>query len=212
MRWSVFVSLILLTLFGFGLRVHDSRLHESRMAPESVAHAGPAFRPPFIREAFTNHVEWQDKVESHPKVSRDEAEQEALELGQKSLTQWLRSKYPEIAYVPSAKFMHKNIIKSSKPVPYESGAILDQPFCKVEMELELTRDNLEKIKQEDHDMRIEGRLWGLARIVGGLVLLLGAVAGSIRLDEWTKGYLTWPLRIGAMALAAGGAALLWFVV
>ena len=56
------------------------------------------------------------------------------------------------------------------------------------------------------------RLGGLARIVGGLVLLFGAVAGSIRLDEWTKGYLTWPLRVAALVLGAGGAAVLWFVV
>jgi len=43
------------------------------------------------------------------------------------------------------------------------------------------------------------------------VLVLGAIAGAIRLDEWTKGYFPLPLKLGVVALAAAGAVAVWVI-
>src|SRR5437764_1032335 len=80
------------------------------------------------------------------------------------------------------------------------------------LELAITADDLKEIQQEDHKFRVEQRLWLAGRGFGGLVLLLGAVAGFMRLDELTKGYFTFPLRVAALTLGVVGALVVWFVI
>ena len=207
MRWSVIAALIFVALLVIGIRST-----EPMAAPAiAVAHAGPTVQPPARGES--SGVEWQGKLVSFPFVKRDDARRDALAKAQDQLATWLHAKYPEIHYTPTPDFIDRNkLIKSEKEVPHTPDADQNVEMVKVEMDLELSSDGLKKIREEDRNQIIEGRLLGLARIVGGLVLLFGAVAGSIRLDEWTKGYLTWPLRIGALCLGAGGAAVLWFVL
>jgi len=208
MRWSVFAALIFVALLVVGV--------QSSQNPPPVpgkAHAGP---PPHANARGEAAVEWQDKVESRPFVKREEAREEArndaVARARHRLTAWLREKYPGIRYSPTAEFFKQNkLIKSETEKPGPEPDV-NVETIKVEVDVELSTDALNKIVQEDRKQLIEGRLWSLARIVGGLVLLFGVVAGSIWLDERTKGYLTWPLRIGALVLGAGGAAVLWFVV
>jgi hypothetical protein len=204
MRWSVFAALIFVALLVVGIQ-------SSQTPPmPCIAHAGP---PPHANARSEAAVEWQDKVESRPFVKREEARIDAVARARERLTTWLREKYPSIRYSPTAEFIDRNkLVKSETETKHVLDADHDVELIKIEMDVELSGDALKKIVQEDRNQVIEGRLWGLARLVGGLVLLFGAVAGSIRLDEWTKGYLTWPLRIGALVLGAGGAAVLWFVV
>ena len=52
------------------------------------------------------------------------------------------------------------------------------------------------------------RLGWLARVVAGLVALLAAVAGYIRLEEWSKGYYTGWLKLAAAVAVAVGLFLL----
>jgi hypothetical protein len=200
MRWSVFVALIFVALLVVGI--------QSPQNP-GKADAGP---PPDANARSEAAVEWQDKVEGDPFVNLDDARNDAVAKARDRLTTWLREKHPSIRYAPTAESFKRNkLIKSETEKPGPEPEI-NVKTIKVEVDVELSADALKKIVQEDRNEVIEGRLWGLARIVGGLVLLFGAVAGSIQLDERTKGYLTWPLRIAALFVGAGGAAVLWFVV
>lgn len=204
MRWSVFVALVFIALLVVGIQTSQN--------PPPVpakAHAGPPPRPNARGESAAE--KW--KVESRPFVKREDAHRDAVDRARERLTEWLRENYPNIRYKPTPEFINQiKLVKSETETKHILDADHDVELIKVEVDVELSADALKKIVQEDRNLLIEGRLWGLARIVGGLVLLFGAVAGSIRLDEWTKGYLTWPLRIAALVLGAGGAAVLWFVV
>src|SRR5438105_1462128 len=176
MRWSVAVGLLFAALFVAGIQTS-----QTPMPVPGKVYAGPPSRPAARGE--NQVVEWHAEAKGRPFVKRDEARRDALDDGQAKLTEWLRAKYPEIRYAPTADFIDRNkLVKSEKEVPY----VYTQDNTSVEMvivgmDLELTPDGLSKIVQEDRNQLIEGRLWGLARVVGGLVLLFGAVAGSIRL-------------------------------
>jgi hypothetical protein len=48
-------------------------------------------------------------------------------------------------------------------------------------------------------------------VLAVLVLILAAVAGYIRADEWTRGYYTGRLRVLAVGAVAAGAAAVWWL-
>ena len=47
---------------------------------------------------------------------------------------------------------------------------------------------------------------------GQTIVLLTAIAGYVRLDEWSKGYYTGALRVAALAVVLASAAGMWFFV
>ena len=56
------------------------------------------------------------------------------------------------------------------------------------------------LMQQIRNQRMGDRMLGLGKVLGVLVVLLGGVAGYLRLDEWTKGYYTTWLRLGVIGL------------
>ena len=74
----------------------------------------------------------------------------------------------------------------------------------VEYEVEVTTDQVRELRSQD-------RLGTALRLV---IAVIGvALAGFVflRLDDWTKGYLTSWLAVAAAALAGGAAALAFFI-
>lgn len=74
----------------------------------------------------------------------------------------------------------------------------------VEYDIEITADQV-------RELRAQERVAGGMRVLGMLVAVALAGFLFLRADEWTRGYLTSWLAIGAVALAGGAAAALIFV-
>jgi hypothetical protein len=76
------------------------------------------------------------------------------------------------------------------------------PTTYVTFDLELTRAAWEELASSERDTMTMQRMGWLARMVAILTVLLGCVAGYIRVDEYTKGYYTGRLRVLAVAVVA----------
>jgi hypothetical protein len=80
---------------------------------------------------------------------------------------------------------------------------------RIHMRLDMTTAAWRELAKEERAARSQERLEAVARGLGVLTVLLGAVAGYVRLDEWTKGYYTGRLRLAAVVLVGlAGAAFL----
>ena len=74
----------------------------------------------------------------------------------------------------------------------------------VEYDVEVTADQVRELRTRD-------RVGSSLRIFGAIAAVALAGFLFLRLDEWTKGYLTRWLAIAAVLLAGGTAAALYFV-
>jgi hypothetical protein len=73
-------------------------------------------------------------------------------------------------------------------------------------DLELTTEGWRELAEMERKGLAHERTETTARVLAILTVLLGAVAGYIRLDEWTKGYYTGRLRLAALALVVAATA------
>jgi hypothetical protein len=80
---------------------------------------------------------------------------------------------------------------------------------RVLLRLNLTAAGEQELATLEREYRSQDRMETVARLLGVLTVLLGVVAGYVRLDEWTKGYYTGRLRLAAVVLVGlAGAAFL----
>ena len=71
---------------------------------------------------------------------------------------------------------------------------------KVTLDLEMTRGTYLELAEADRSHIVGERIEGVGRVLSIVVVALGALAGYIRLDEFTKGYYTGRLRLLAIAI------------
>ena len=106
------------------------------------------------------------------------------------------------------EFVRRDSRKVRPPEPEERTRLAKHDFgpnlVYVEYSVELRPEQIRELRTRD-------RLIDTLRILGGVTA--AALAGFLflRLDEWTRGYLTRWLAVGALALAAGAAVALYFV-
>ncbi|HEV3261836.1 MAG TPA: hypothetical protein VG013_33610 [Gemmataceae bacterium] len=110
------------------------------------------------------------------------------------------------------------LINGSRWAVEEERQLKDRPgmrLYRVRVKVGVSPQELTEIKKVSHDehvrnrkQRMEQRMLPLAQVLGGLVALLAAVAGYVRLDEWSKGYYRRWLRLGA----AGFVSVAWVVL
>jgi hypothetical protein len=148
-------------------------------------------------------------------ASSSRAMQDALTRAQAELVDQLHAQSPPVEWTPPIDFMSK-LVKNSSEKKFDdiidNNTLKEQvgPMYQITLNMELTPDAQRDILRNDRSFRGGQRMVMLGRILAGLVVALAAVAGFIRLDEWTKGYLTNGLRIGAVGLIlAAVAALVW---
>jgi hypothetical protein len=138
---------------------------------------------------------------------------DALQVARNKFAEYLQSKHPEMAWKPSPEFMREHMVKSKREEPKTLDSVVNSPeLYQVHLDLELNADSQKEVEKEAREFQVHQRMLLLGRGLGGLVLLLGAIATWIRVDEWTKGYLTLPLRALIIALAIGGIIALWWLV
>jgi len=82
---------------------------------------------------------------------------------------------------------------------------------KFELKLKLEPDYVRQLARRERDFRMSERMDGLARALAFVVAGLFAVAGYVRLDEWSKGYFTGWLKFAAAAGIVGAGVIAWMV-
>jgi len=106
-----------------------------------------------------------------------------------------------LADLPSSEWVRDRL--SEHRLPEErKGVIGDEPVHRMKLQVEMTRAAYLELAEADRAFRVRERIDWVAHALGIAVVALGALAGYIRLDEFTKGYYTGRLRALAVVLVA----------
>jgi hypothetical protein len=193
--WSLMMLGILffcLVAFGFRLR-------------EVVAAEGSSAPSPVVKSYGTAQTPWKISKEGWGKTSED-ARRDALTKAYGQFLEDLRSQTPPLEWRPPPDYLEKHLRQRLQWD--EDTRTLDEPVGRMKhatLTVSLTDQDRQEIRQLDQQVRREDRLLFLAKILAGVLVFLAAVAGYIRLDEWSKGYYTGWLRFGAASLIGGAA-------
>jgi hypothetical protein len=139
-------------------------------------------------------VVWSTKVESRP-LPYSAAYDDATDRATNALTHEL-----ELSHVPSRDYVRKRLVANYTENKGPTIEGVGDTFI-VKYDLELTREMWRELAQYERATRVQERMGGLARVIAIMTVLLGCIAGYIRLDEYTKGYYTGRLRALTLAFA-----------
>lgn len=141
---------------------------------------------------------WKATIESQP-LPKPLAAEDFLDMIRAKLTHELNLTHP-----PSREWVNdeRNIIKlrMDETKPLSKADELIGEVVQLKGEVELTQDGWKDLVRIERKDRSDERLELAARGLGLLTVLLGAVAGYIRIDEWTKGYYSKRLFLAASLL------------
>jgi hypothetical protein len=205
MRASIVASLILLALLGMGLRGWiDEAGPPSALAEESTSQ-------PTTAKLDKPAPLWERQVVGNPHSKPEDAMDDALNQASETFARHMKQKHPGMAWTPSPEFVRKHLVKGeprAEPTTVGNSGELYQ----VRLNLELNSEGQKEVEIEAREFLVHQRMLLLGRGVGMLVLVLGGIAAFIRVNDWTKGYLTFPLRLLTIALAAAGIFAIWWLV
>lgn len=181
--------------------------------PELVAvHDSIPIMPPAVRPAYTAVI--TARVSSSiPYATEAEAEQDALANARTTIIRELAELDPPVHYTPTLNEVRNEFIRKdsrSVKVPTEAEREefkkngVDANRVYVEYDLQVTSDQV-------REMRTRDRVAITLRVMFGAAFAALAVFVFLRLDEWTKGYLTRWLACAAVVLVGGTVAALYFV-
>jgi type IV secretory pathway VirB10-like protein len=196
-------------------------------APPAPAEAQPPKQPEGLihrdakptKSSEPPKVLWSKEVSGDARTTSQAAHRSALEAAARAFGEYLKDKYPGFKWTPTLEFLldddiergHKMVVEEQdeeRRLADGEAPVLVQTKLKIEL-----RESHEKAAlQEDRKVRVESRLWQAGRGLGGLVIILFAIVGYVRMDDWTKGYLSFPLKLTALAVAVAGPAALWLLV
>jgi hypothetical protein len=216
MRASVIATIFLVAVLGVSLQLRSDRpLIGMPAEAQEPAHPAPPERPrettrgPAVRPQTAGEPMWKAEVSGEFQTTAAAARLDAQKAAARKLGEKLRDKIPGFRYEPTVKFLTDNRMLNEG---VEEKQVLTDPSAPVMLRqtvtVELREPQLKVLMEEDRRERVTERLWQAGHILAGLLAMLVAVAGYVRLDDWTKGYFSLPLKLGALALAAGGAVVL----
>jgi hypothetical protein len=191
MRLARSLSLIALFVLAAGLGAATER---TAMPKARVTASGDAKYPSWTITAWGKTV--------------DDGTEVALDTAREEVESYLARQDPPVRWKPSPGWVDKNLVKTRHPEPKN----LDDPLLgegyDVTLKVEVGPKQYREILEKDREGRARERSLLLARVLAGVVALLVAVVGYLRLDEATKGYYTLWLRLGALGLVGAVAAAL----
>lgn len=162
----------------------------------------------------TSPVVITDRVSSAlPYTLAGEADEDALLQAQEKVAQRLRELRPPVNVRPSLDAVRSEYVRRETrtvryPGPQESELLKQNGYSAervyVEYDVQVTADQVRVLRTQD---RIDDAL----RAIGVLTAAALAAFLFLRLDEWTKGYLTSRLAVGAIILAVGVTAAAVFI-
>lgn len=148
-----------------------------------------------------------------PQPSKDKAMNDALLVARQKIVDHLRSLDPPVETIPTLDDVRNKYVKPESVVEVQPTEAVRTAWAEsklepnrmwVEIDVEVTDNHVRELRAKD---RITSAGW----ISAGVFLLVATLFGFLRLDAWTRGYLTTFLGLGAAALAGGGLALLAFM-
>jgi len=241
MRFSTFFILLVLVLAVFGIRAARSTViyvppmppaqarvpyqqhrndddsnpamskNKNKRGPDMQAKARPR-TPELAQPVPPKEPLWKAEINGQG-TSPQAARQEAVKSAAEKLSAHLRARFPDFKYTPTPQFLidHKMVDEG-----HDEKLTLDDPsgpeMTMHTLTVELRPDPLDELLTADRHERGGDRLWEAGRILGGLLVMLIALVGYVRLDDWTKGYFSFPLKLGALGLAVAGPVVCWWLI
>lgn len=105
----------------------------------------------------------------------------------------------DLSRPPSREYVRKRMLAEYKENPGKTIEGVTETTV-VTYDLVATREVLRELAQFERESRVRERMGGLAMITAIITVALGCIAGYVRLDEYTKGYYTWRLRLLAVGI------------
>ena len=178
-------------------RFHNGNTFVIRSEPGSAitsAATSKKSRPPRGPDAEAVLVTWD--LTGDYSFTENEAWESALESARSQVTHDLKLVAPL-----SRETIREKLVKNWEPE--KNPKILEgTEAVRIKLHMELNRGTYRELAEADRAVRVEERTEGVGRILGIVVVALGAVAGYIRLDDLTKGYYTGRLRALTVAVVA----------
>jgi hypothetical protein len=173
-------------------------------------HPGP--RPPHAFEGGPAVAENTPKAQPWRVTGygkdRADAEADAWEKAQQQVADYLAGLNPPVEWRPSPEYV-KELAKQPPEVEGPEERAVGKVY-KVTLTVDVG-SHLQDILKHDRHHRMEVRQLLLAKVLGGLVVLLAVVALYFRLEEYTKGYYTTWLRLTALGLLAVTGVGVWWL-
>jgi hypothetical protein len=142
--------------------------------------------------------------------TREDAEENALKRAQERIIAYLVANNHRLGWAPNLDYIKKNMVKESEPESKDFGDGVGE-LQGMKLVIEISPKDWQYIVREDRRVRSEFRMLVLAKGLAGLVAVLGAVAGYLRLEELTKGYYTAWLRLAAIGFVSAVSAGIWWI-
>jgi hypothetical protein len=166
--------------------------HGQRMMIKNVAPTKLKSR----RSEDLQAVIWGKPVEGLG-LTKDEAFVAAIEEARALVTHDLGLTVPV-----SAEFVRERLKADQGEAEPIKDFIKGEPAYRVRLDLQMNRGTYLELAEAERGFRVDDRMEGVGRILSVVVVALGALAGYIRLDDFTKGYYTGRLRALAVVLVA----------
>jgi hypothetical protein len=200
--WSLMVlGILFFCLVAFGFRLREVMAFEGPTTPG----ANPAVKP-----YSSTHEVWHVVKDGWGKTGED-ARRDALTKAYDQFLNEVRGMSPPVEWRPTADYLETRLGNRLRWTDEPADTFPD-PVGRMEhvkLTVDITDQDRQEIRRLDQEVRREGRLLFLAKILAGVLVFLAAVAGYIRLDEWSKGYYTAWLRLGAASLVGAAGAAVW---
>jgi hypothetical protein len=182
MRSLIGFSVCLLGLIAVGANAHP---HPARV----------------VVKASQDQVQWRASVKSQlPHSTNAAAWNDALKVAAHELFAHMHDQQPPLEYVPAMQFIRDRLKVHAEEHKEYFAAPIDGYMYRIHLDVELRASHLMELYQHDRELRGQARQGTLARILVGIVAFALAVAAFVRLDDWTKGFLTIWLSLGAVGL------------
>lgn len=165
-------------------------------------------------ESLSSPVVISERVVTEiPYITEAEAEARTLEDAQKLIEKRLQELDPPVAYRPSIAVVKNEYVKRDSrlvrlPTESEKNVIAQAGYSAERKYVEYT---VEMTSEQVRELRTRNRVADALRGLGVLAAVSLAGFFFLRLDEWSKGYLTSWLALAAAALGGGIVAAVVFV-
>jgi len=144
-------------------------------------------------------------------VTREDAEQSALRKAQRKLLTEFNGPGYRLEWVPSLDYIKKHMVKEAADQPAQDYGPEVGVLQGIILRIGISSKDWQSLLREDRQVRSESRMLLLTKFLVGIVALLGAVAGYLRLEEMTKGYYTAWLRLAAIGFVSAVGAGIWWI-
>ncbi|MBM3980877.1 MAG: hypothetical protein FJ304_11440 [Planctomycetes bacterium] len=147
-------------------------------------------------------------VSTIPYATEAEADEDAVAQARELVEKKLSELDPPLKHKPSLAEVRTEFVRKDSRRVRHPDAAEKEAFAQygVTGNLVYVEYDVEVTAEQVRELRAQGRVSAGLRVMGALVAVALAGFLFLRADEWTKGYLTSWLALGAIALAAGAAA------